>query len=201
MLERTARMTACALLTLSGWMHRVGPVLVLQYTVQLIGITSSQWLVLCYTRADHILGSWQTLFLVHLVLLRCVNISQIIIVFVSIGKIYRVWWSELNIFPYYLKGPFHDRLIPPFFSKKGWFLHQQKPLGTYCLCSKYFLQIHLIGEIITKLSIYYVDINIPSIVAYAIVQYSKTCVTHKCNLRIDWKFRNKLILSTSTGLS
>ncbi len=34
---------------------------------------------------------------------------------------------------------------------------------------------------------------------YATVWYSKTCITHelklKCNLRIDWKFENKLILS------
>ncbi len=30
------------------------------------------------------------------------------------------------------------------------------------------------------------------------VQYSKTCITFKYNLRIDWKFGNKLILSIST---
>ena len=30
------------------------------------------------------------------------------------------------------------------------------------------------------------------------VQYSKTCMTLKRNLRIDWKFGTKLILSTST---
>ena len=28
----------------------------------------------------------------------------------------------------------------------------------------------------------------------------KTCITHKQNLRIDWKFGNKLILSVSTEL-
>ncbi len=30
------------------------------------------------------------------------------------------------------------------------------------------------------------------------VQYSKTCITLKCNLQIDWKFGNKLILSISS---
>ncbi len=33
------------------------------------------------------------------------------------------------------------------------------------------------------------------------VTYSKTCITHKRKLRIDWKFGNKLILSISTELS
>ncbi len=46
-------------------------------------------------------------------------------------------------------------------------------------------------EIFTKLLIYYVDI--PRIVAYATVPYSKTCITviHKRNLRIGRKFGNK----------
>ncbi len=29
------------------------------------------------------------------------------------------------------------------------------------------------------------------------VQYSKMCITLKCNLRIDWEFGNKLILPIS----
>ncbi len=33
------------------------------------------------------------------------------------------------------------------------------------------------------------------------VQYNKTCITLKRNLRIDWKFGNKLISSISTELS
>ncbi len=35
---------------------------------------------------------------------------------------------------------------------------------------------------------------------YATIQCSKTNVTHKYNHRIDWKLRNKLILSISTEL-
>ena len=31
--------------------------------------------------------------------------------------------------------------------------------------------------------------------AYATLQYNKTCITHKRNITIDWKFGNKLILS------
>ncbi len=38
------------------------------------------------------------------------------------------------------------------------------------------------------------------VVAYATVWYSKTCINHKRNLRIDWKFGNKLILSVSIEL-
>ena len=51
-----------------------------------------------------------------------------------------------------------------------------------------------------KLSTYNVDIIITNIVAYiyATVRYSKTCITHECNLRIDRKLGNKLILSKST---
>ena len=30
------------------------------------------------------------------------------------------------------------------------------------------------------------------------VQYSKMCITLKCNFRIDWKFGNKLILPKSS---
>ena len=33
------------------------------------------------------------------------------------------------------------------------------------------------------------------------VQYNKTCITRKRNLRIDWKFGHKLILSISTEKS
>ena len=68
------------------------------------------------------------------------------------------------------------------------------------MCAKYFLQIHSFGEISTELSIYYVDIEITTIVAYATLRYSKTCITHKRNLRVDGKFGNKIILSTSTEL-
>ena len=36
--------------------------------------------------------------------------------------------------------------------------------------------------------------------AYATLRYSKTCITHKPNLRMDRKFGNKLILPISTDL-
>ncbi len=50
------------------------------------------------------------------------------------------------------------------------------------------------------MSIVYVNIEITTIVAYATLRYSKTCVTQKLNLGIDWKCGNKLILSISTEL-
>ncbi len=45
--------------------------------------------------------------------------------------------------------------------------------------AKYFLQIHLFGEMIVELSIYYVDIRNTVVYNNARVQYSKTCITHK----------------------
>ena len=51
-----------------------------------------------------------------------------------------------------------------------------------------------------ELSIFYVDIEITTMVAYATLRYSKTCVTHKLNLRIDCKFGNKLVLSIPSKL-
>ena len=70
-----------------------------------------------------------------------------------------------------LKGPFHDLQHHPhiFLKRKLRFSHQQKPLGIYCLCAKYFVQIHLFDEKTKKnknktntikLSIYYVSIII-----------------------------------------
>ena len=53
---------------------------------------------------------------------------------------------------------------------------------------------------LAELSIYYVDIEIITIAAYATLRNSKTCITHKRNPRIGWKFVNKLILSISTEL-
>ena len=32
------------------------------------------------------------------------------------------------------------------------------------------------------------------------IWYSKSCITHKCNIRISWKFRNKLFSCISTEL-
>ena len=46
----------------------------------------------------------------------------------------------------------------------------------------------------------YVNIINTCRVAYVSVQYSKTCITHKHNLRIDLKFGNKFILTMSTDL-
>ena len=92
-------------------------------------------------------------------------------------------------------------LIPPFFSKK---LETFTPVDAFyryiMYVYKIFLKIHLFGKIIAKLSIYYVDIILPSIVQYATLWFSKTCITHKRNLRIDWTFGNKLIFSISTDL-
>ncbi len=62
------------------------------------------------------------------------------------------------------------------------------------------LQINLFDEIIGQIVYYYVDIIITNIVAYAMVRYSKMCITHTRSLRIDLKFGNKLILSISTDL-
>ncbi len=42
-------------------------------------------------------------------------------------------------------------LIPHFSPKKLRFLHQQKHLGTQCLCAKYFLQINLLDKIIAQI--------------------------------------------------
>ena len=37
-------------------------------------------------------------------------------------------------------------------------------------------------------------------VAYVTINYDNMCITHKCNLRTDWEFGNKLILTLPTGL-
>ena len=65
---------------------------------------------------------------------------------------------------------------------------------------KYFLQFHLFVEIIGKVLIYYyVDMIITNILAYATVQYNKTCITHKLSESTE-NFGNKLLLSISTEL-
>ena len=56
----------------------------------------------------------------------------------------------------------------------------------------------MFGKIITKFALNYVNIINFNIVAYATVRHSKTCTTHKCDFRINWKFGNKLILPVST---
>ncbi len=48
---------------------------------------------------------------------------------------------------------------------------------------------------------YYVEIEITTSVDYATLRYSKTFITHKRILWIDWKFGNKLILSICNDLS
>ncbi len=92
----------------------------------------------------------------------------------------------------YIICPFCDpQPLPPFFSKKWRFLHQQKR-DRQCLCAKYILQIRLFGTE-NKLSCRHCIYQ--HIVAYDTVRYSTTCITHKRKLRIDWKFWNKIMLS------
>ena len=50
------------------------------------------------------------------------------------------------------------------------------------------------------MSIYYADITVTNIKPYAKVWYSKTCLIHKRNLKIDWNFGTNLILYISTEL-
>ncbi len=64
------------------------------------------------------------------------------------------------------------------------------------MCAKYFLQIHLFEEIITELAIYYVDMKNKQ--HSGLCNKCKTCISLKLNLRIDWKFGHKLILTVST---
>ncbi len=59
----------------------------------------------------------------------------------------------------YFKGPFRDPLpclLPNFLQNVERFLHQYKPSDT-CLCAKYFFQVHLFGEVISKFSILHVE--------------------------------------------
>ena len=97
------------------------------------------------------------------------------------------------------KGPFCDpQPHPPIFLQENWdFYISRFRLSVHIM---FVCKIFLANSFSAELSIYYVDIEITTIIAYATLQYTKTCMTHKRNLRIDCKFRNKLILSISTEL-
>ena len=89
-------------------------------------------------------------------------------------------------------------MIPQYnFLQKNWdFLNQQKPLQIHnsWLCAKYFLQIHLFGKIINRIvnflcwHTYYQQVDYKTT-----LWYSKTCITQKQKLRIDW--RNSILLN------
>ena len=103
----------------------------------------------------------------------------------------------------YLKVHFviHILTPPPIFHQKCGDFYICRSLQIHCMCAKYFLQIHLFEEVIAALAIYYVDMKniIISGLCMQQVQYNKTCITLKsCNLRIDWKFGYRPILSIST---
>ncbi len=81
---------------------------------------------------------------------------------------------------YFIKGPFCDSQThspPPFFSKKVSIFTSAEAFRYIMSVCKIFLQTHLFGEIIAELLIHYADIIITSIVAYATVWDSKTCLT------------------------
>ena len=81
--------------------------------------------------------------------------------------------------------PLTSSHFPP---KKLTFLHQKKPLGTQCLCAKYFLKVHLFGKVISPIVYLLCWHNNYQHIVASIVWYSKTYITHKWNLRINWKF-------------
>ncbi len=93
--------------------------------------------------------------------------------------------TRLNVF----KGPFHD-LQPhppsPFFSKKVEIFTSVEALWyIWFVCKIIVANCQNCWFIVPTL-------YIP---AYETVWYSKTYITHKRNLRINWKYGNKLILS------
>ena len=97
----------------------------------------------------------------------------------------------------YLKGPFGDpQPYSPHFPPKK--LRYLQPLGTKCMCAKYFLEIHLFEDIIAELAVYYVDMKNKQHIGLNKMQCNKTCIILKRNLQIDWKCGHKLILSIDT---
>ncbi len=91
--------------------------------------------------------------------------------------------------------------IPPFFSKKVEIFVLVEAFRYIMFVQKIFLaNLIIVWQNITEFvyfSCRHGNSNV-HIVAYATVWCSKTCIAHKRNLRINWKFGNKLISSIST---
>ena len=68
-------------------------------------------------------------------------------------------------------------------------------------CKIFLANSSFIGEIVAELLIYTCWYHQFIIVAYATLKYSKSCMTHKHNMRFDCKFRNKVVLCIPTELS
>ncbi len=106
----------------------------------------------------------------------------------------------------FVKGPFRDpQPHPSIFSKKvEIFTSAEASRYIIFMCKIFLANLFLWRNNRPNCLFTYVDIEITTTVAYvgayAALRYNKTCITHKWNLRIDWKFENKLILSISTEL-
>ncbi len=92
-------------------------------------------------------------------------------------------------------------LIPPFFSKKVEIFIPVEAFSYILFVLKIFLANLLVWQSNCQICLFFMSTwKFKHIVAYATVWYNKTCITHKRDLRIDWKFENKLILNISIDL-
>ncbi len=89
-------------------------------------------------------------------------------------------------------------LIPPFFSTKVEIFIPVEAFRYILFVLKIFLANLLAWRSNRRICVFFMSTwKLQHIVAYATGWYSKTCITHKRNLRIDWKFGNKLFSSIS----
>ena len=100
------------------------------------------------------------------------------------------------------KGPFRDpQPHPPFFSKKIEIFIPVEACRYTIFVLKIFLTNLLVWWNYHRICAFFMlPWKFQHTVAYVTVWYSKMCITHNRNLRIDWKFWNKLIQSISTEL-
>ncbi len=92
-------------------------------------------------------------------------------------------------------------LIPLFFSKKIEIFVPVEAFRYILFVLKIFLANLLVWRSNRRICVFFMSTwKFQHIVANATVWYSKTRITHKHNLRINWKFGNKLISSISIDL-
>ncbi len=92
-------------------------------------------------------------------------------------------------------------LIPPFFSKKVEIFIPVEASRYIIFVLKIFLANILDWRNYQRICVFSMSTwKFQHIEAHVTVWYSKTCITHKRNLGIDWKFGNKFIPSICTEL-